>query len=194
MSSAAQVAGPAINFHRVPLLETVVGADRDFDQLRAGNLPHAAHHAVDRRDHGVWRRIRIDALGIHHARHAGDLLRELAVALDRVVELALGLMQLFGRRERRGERLVAGLFVGADVFAEAGHFVGQPLIVGLRRGDGGRRVTPFGPQLFELGQHGGVAFGEAAAFGFQLANLLLGRFDFALELALEPVVIRLRLL
>ena len=60
------------------------------------------------------------------------------------VQLALGLVQIFGGFERGGEGLVAGLFVGADVFAEAGHFLGQSLVVlsAWRRRRPSRRGAP----------------------------------------------------
>jgi hypothetical protein len=47
--------------------------------------------------------------------------------------------------------------------------------------------------LSELRLHGGVAIDQRDAFGFQFADLLPGGFDFALELAIEPVVIGLEL-
>ena len=100
-----------------------------------------------------------------------------------------GLMQVFG-----GLSVVAKAWSRACSLvrmscAEAGHFVGEPLVILLSGGDGGGGVAAFGLELVELGLDAGVAIHQRDAFGFELANLLLGRFDFALELGLEAVVV-----
>src|SRR5262245_51943376 len=83
----AEVAAAAIDFDGVALLEPVVGADGDFDELRAGGLADAAHEAVDRRDDGVGRGVLVEAAGVDDGGVVGVLAGELTIALDGVVQL-----------------------------------------------------------------------------------------------------------
>ena len=84
--------------------------------------------------------------------------------------------------QRLAERLVARLLFRANLLPQPGHFRGQPLVVLLRRGDGGDVLALILLQLIQLGLNAGVPFGQRDALRFQLADLLLGRFDLGFQL------------